>query len=75
MTVLSIIQEGLTNITKHSHAANALINLTINNEKKTLTIEDDGNAERPFAPTAGMGLMGIRERVKAVGGELNLENS
>jgi signal transduction histidine kinase len=68
-----IIQECLTNIVKHASAANANITLTINSDAVALTVEDDGSATKlPFADNAGIGLLGIRERVTALSGRLTL---
>ncbi|OQK18110.1 histidine kinase [Methyloprofundus sedimenti] len=75
MTLFRLIQEGITNIAKHAHASSATIELTINSDRVTLTISDNGSAELPFKPNSGMGLLGMRERVSALGGQLNLENN
>ncbi len=75
-TLFRIIQEGLTNIAKHSGASSALVELTSKNESLLLNIEDNGrDVELPFSSTAGIGLLGIRERVHAVGGQFKLHNS
>lgn len=75
MTLFRLIQEGITNIAKHAHASSATIELTINSERVTLSISDNGNAELPFKPDSGMGLLGMRERVSALGGQFTLENN
>jgi signal transduction histidine kinase len=73
VALFRIAQECLTNIAKHAAASSVSINLTINQEAAVLTIEDDGiAAELPFANTGGIGLLGIRERVNALHGRLNL---
>ena len=73
VTLFRITQECLTNIAKHSAAANANITLAINSDAVTLTVEDDGSAtELPFADDSGIGLLGIRERVTALDGQLTL---
>ena len=54
----------LTKIAKHSAAQNAKI---------TLTVEDDGSATGlPFTEGSGIGLLGIREPVTALDGQLTL---
>jgi len=75
MTLFRLIQEGITNIAKHAHASSATIELTISNDRVTLTISDNGSAELPFKPNSGMGLLGMRERVSALDGQLTLENN
>lgn len=73
LTLFRITQECLTNITKHASASNVSINLIIGLESATLTIEDDGIAKAlPFADSRGVGLLGIRERVTALHGQLHL---
>ncbi|BCG62555.1 MAG: two-component system, NarL family, sensor histidine kinase UhpB [Methyloprofundus sp.] len=76
MTLFRIIQESLTNISKHSTASKAQVELIIKPEWLALTIADNGCiAELPFVPTAGMGLLGIRERVTALGGQFTLQKN
>ena len=73
ITLFRIIQECLTNIAKHASAANANITLIITADAVDLTVEDDGRAIKlPFADNAGIGLLGIRERVTALDGRLTL---
>ncbi|MDD5266913.1 MAG: histidine kinase [Methylococcales bacterium] len=73
VTLFRITQECLTNIAKHSAAANANITLAINSDAVTLTVEDDGSATKLlFTGNSGIGLLGIRERVTALNGQLTL---
>ena len=83
--VYRIVQEGLTNINKHAHAAHARVALSFGALAKeqtkaqqhwlTLTIEDDGcrAVEKSIAREgSGLGLIGVRERVMALGGTLDV---
>ena len=84
--VYRIVQEGLTNINKHAHASHASVALSVGQETGeqqttphqrwlALTIEDDGcgAVERGMAAeSGGLGLIGIRERVTALGGTLDV---
>jgi len=73
VTLFRITQECLTNITKHSTAANAKVILVITTNAVALTVEDDGVAiGLPFTEGSGIGLLGIRERVTALHGQLTL---
>ncbi len=73
VTLFRVTQECLTNIAKHSAAANAKVTLTINADAVALAVEDDGIATGlPFADGPGIGLLGIRERVTALHGQLTL---
>lgn len=73
VTLFRIAQECLTNIAKHAAATSVSISLTINNQWVNLNIKDDGIATQlPFINTDGIGLLGIRERVTALNGQLRL---
>ncbi|KGM07045.1 hypothetical protein LP43_1545 [Methylophaga thiooxydans] len=69
-----IVQECLTNIAKHARASKADIKLTYAKaDEITLIIRDDGIAEADsFTNTMGIGLLGIHERVTALGGQFTL---
>ncbi len=74
ITLFRIIQEGLTNIAKHSTATEVSVTLEISEQIVVLTIADNGNTESlPFAENQGIGILGIRERVIGLGGQLKLE--
>jgi two-component system, NarL family, sensor histidine kinase UhpB len=70
--VVRVVQEALTNVRRHSHAGRAVVTLGTVNGEILVEIEDDG---RGFGPETsyGMGLTGMRERVLALGGELEVE--
>lgn len=73
VTVFRIIQECLTNIAKHSAATDAKVTLVITADAVALTIVDDGVAtELPFTEGSGIGLLGMRERVTELFGQLAL---
>ncbi|MDD5581135.1 MAG: histidine kinase [Methylobacter sp.] len=80
ITVFRIVQECLTNIAKHSAATHANVTLTISHslaagsaDNLVLLVEDDGIAcGLPFQDSSGIGLLGMRERVSALGGKLTL---
>ena len=71
-----IAQEGLNNAVKHANARNVKINLKYTQKNVTLELWDDGigfDAEVARA-SGGMGLRGIEERVRKVGGTLEIES-
>lgn len=73
ITLYRIVQEGLTNIAKHSGATQASVALKIVGQTITLVIEDNGKADVfPLAGSQGIGLLGIRERINGLGGQLDL---
>lgn len=77
-----IVQECLTNVTKHADATRARVTLlrrTSPHEDAPrgwidITVEDDGKADDlSFLHKPGMGLLGMRERVTALGGALSID--
>lgn len=74
--VFRILQEALTNITKHANAKSAEVNLEIDGSDMVLTVHDDGkgfDAGGPRAPRS-FGLVGMRERVYLLGGAIKIES-
>jgi signal transduction histidine kinase len=73
-----IVQEGLTNIRKHANASRAYVALSYQpasgRQWLSLTIEDDGpgSIQRDAAAEGGLGLIGMRERAMALGGQLEV---
>ncbi|MFI1360938.1 sensor histidine kinase [Streptomyces sp. NPDC020898] len=84
LTAYRIVQEALTNVTKHAGTGSARVRLAFGRDRVTITVADDGGGARtaPTAPTRprasavvdrppGYGLIGMRERATAVGGQLS----
>ena len=71
--LLRVLQEALTNARRHSGARNVLVSLGVEGSELVAEVEDDG---RGFGAetTAGVGLRSMRERVTALGGELEVES-
>ncbi|MEV4391023.1 sensor histidine kinase [Nonomuraea sp. NPDC049607] len=64
-----IVQEALTNVSKHAGPATASVRVDYGKEELTVQVDDDGRANGdPCDP--GVGLLGMRERVTALGGRL-----
>ncbi|MGA4969046.1 sensor histidine kinase [Streptomyces pseudogriseolus] len=74
LTAYRIVQEALTNVTKHASGRGTRVGLDWGGGRLTVTVTDDGGA--PTGPPAlsdrppGYGLLGLRERATAVGGDL-----
>ncbi len=62
-----IIQEALTNVTRHASATAAVVRVRPDRDDVLVEVEDDGTGT-PGAP--GNGIIGMRERVRALGGSL-----
>jgi len=72
--VYRIVQEALTNVVKHASAERVSIVVTRMPEKLMVIIEDDGLGFDPGAgPGEGLGLLGMRERVKLLDGSLTVD--
>jgi PAS domain S-box-containing protein len=70
--VVRVVQEALANVRRHSGARRAVVTLGMVDGEVLVEIEDDGGGFGPDT-SPGMGLTGMRERVLALGGELQVE--
>ncbi|MFV1974015.1 MAG: ATP-binding protein [Thiohalobacterales bacterium] len=75
ITVYRIIQECLTNITKYASATRVAVSLVNSSGSLSLEVADDGQGGKQPPSGAGLGLIGMRERVEALGGEFRLETA
>jgi signal transduction histidine kinase len=66
-----IVQEALTNVARHARASSAAVHLGFGSVELTVQIDDDGRATTAENPVPGVGLIGMRERIAALGGELS----
>jgi signal transduction histidine kinase len=78
--IYRIVQEALTNVAKHAQATMVRVFLQRLTNTLLVTIEDDGIGFRPEevsepGTTRGIGLVGIRERVTQLRGNLRLETA
>jgi signal transduction histidine kinase len=77
-----IVQEALANVLKHSGAENVLVRLALQKGTCSLTIEDDGRGfefsgkiSHGQLKHSRRGPLVIKERVRAIGGELSIESN
>jgi two-component system sensor histidine kinase UhpB len=81
LTLYRLVQEGLTNISKHARAAHAEITLERIESAESpggelrLAVADDGCGMEPGTRTSRFGLSGMRERVEMAGGSFVLETA
>jgi len=81
INVFRIIQEGLTNVVKHSRASECELSVRRHDDRCEITIQDDGcgfdSSKAPFPRTdgGGFGLTNIAERVRLLGGQMKIESS
>jgi len=76
ITVYRLIQECLTNILRHAKASRTQIEVRRDGGILLVSVADNGKGlgERGQSESERFGLMGMRERVQALGGEFNLES-
>jgi PAS domain S-box-containing protein len=70
-------QEALTNVARHAHASTVHILLGADAESISMEIADDGCGIEEIAPIkpGSLGLLGIRERLRALGGEVRVSKN
>ena len=71
-TIFRVFQEALTNIARHAHATKVRVFLRAHAEGVELQVEDDGQGIVPdaIADSRSLGLLGMRERAAALGGDV-----
>ncbi|GAB4479429.1 MAG: hypothetical protein Kow00124_25100 [Anaerolineae bacterium] len=76
-----VVQEALTNVVRHAGATTARVELDLQDDGLHVLVSDDGRGFDMAAltladqPGVGLGLLGMRERVDAVGGELQIHTA
>jgi signal transduction histidine kinase len=74
--VYRIVQEALANAAHHSGAARAKVSVTCQAERLTVVVADDGRGFDPAeVPESGIGLAGMLERSRLLGGQLSIESA
>jgi signal transduction histidine kinase len=79
-TIYRVIQEALTNVSRHAQASKALVRVTEQGGVVRASVTDDGRGlpeadrlgPRGDGLEGGFGMSGMRERAELVGGELEL---
>jgi signal transduction histidine kinase len=79
ITLFRIAQEALTNVAKHAHATSVDIHLDWSDDRCMMTIADNGrgfeaSGSRDTRARPGLGMVTMRERAEAVGGEFWIES-
>jgi len=79
VTVYRLVQEALNNIAKHAQAHRVVVSILKEMDKNRgadilqLKVEDDGSGFKSNQNHAGIGLLGMRERVIAAGGDFYID--
>ncbi len=79
LVLYRVAQEALTNVAKHAGARHVEVELVVQDSRVTLTVADDGvgfevDRFRRTPSLAGVGLLGMRERVTYYQGELDIRS-
>ncbi len=73
VSLYRIVQESLTNALRHGTPGRVAVSLERDATGCRLRVEDDGDGVAPPSPGSGLGVLGMRERVEALGGRFALE--
>jgi signal transduction histidine kinase len=76
ITLYRVLQEALTNTVKHARASQVWVDLSVEDDVVTLTVQDNGigfSEEKP--QSNGIGLTGLRERITIAGGILYINST
>jgi PAS domain S-box-containing protein len=75
LALFRIFQEALTNVERHASAQNIEVKLIATPEALTLQVHDDGRGikAQEIAGLHSLGLLGMRERAKRLGGSFNIQ--
>lgn len=72
LALFRIVQESLTNVTRHANARHAAVELWADDTDFHVEVTDDGaGATAPASESGGRGLLGMRERAELLGGHLS----
>jgi signal transduction histidine kinase len=75
ITLYRTLQEALTNVIKHAQASQVWVDLSMDDDQVTLTIQDNGiGIVGKESASNGIGLAGLRERITITGGTLTISS-
>ena len=75
IAIFRAVQEALTNVVRHSEARHASVTASLQDHRLRVVVEDDGKGFDPSEPTERLGLVGIRERMELIGGQVRVESA
>jgi len=75
-TVFRIFQEALTNVARHAEATEVQVDLREEDGQIVLRVSDNGKGIRPadLEDSKSLGLLGMKERTEALGGQVTFQN-
>jgi len=72
VAVYRVVQEALSNVARHARARHVRVALATERDELSVRVDDDGVGLPPEGRHPGTGLIGIRERVQALGGSVTI---
>jgi signal transduction histidine kinase len=76
ITLYRALQEALTNVVKHARASRVWVDLSMEEDQVTLTVQDNGiGLGEKKSGTNGIGLAGLHERIMIAGGRLTISSA
>lgn len=72
LAIFRILQESLNNVLRHAWATEVMVTLIEEEADLVLRVSDNGRGLPGNSPVGGLGLVGMRERASAYGGELTM---
>jgi PAS domain S-box-containing protein len=81
MTIFRVVQEALTNVYRHADTDSARVEIDKQSEWVFVRVRDHGKGlpgemdSKMFLPNVGVGIAGMRERMRQLGGELTLSRA
>ena len=76
IALFRVVQEGLSNIIRHAHARTVKLEMSGDRDNCQVTLSDDGQGYDADSPQFhwSHGLMGMRQRAEALGGQLQIKS-
>ena len=72
LTIFRVVQESLTNASRHAYAQNVFLTLELGASELILTVRNDGRDFAPYSGSSSYGLQGMHERAASLGGTLTV---
>lgn len=74
-SLFRVVQESLTNVARHARAQRVSVRLVESAQRLELVVSDDGRGMEPGRNRRGLGLLGMEERVRELGGVFSLSSA
>jgi len=75
LALYRIVQEALANTVRHAEAKTAGIRIILDGESVAVEVDDDGVGFEPGDRLSGLGLLGMEERARILGGSMTIDSS